>query len=560
MLLICYKIFTIVINTDRIIFEPFPKIVLKRSIMMKKLTKYYKKLNLVYIKISVLAVIVSAFFLPVFTKFEKTGDNIFTVTLNGEEVGVLGSAQDAQECLQKARAQFARSSTELILIDASLETKGEEVLVGRVDSMSQVRRNILSLLRKNTKETLSRSYTVKINEYTVNLASTDEVIALLQAAIDKYDKEGIFAAQLAVDQTRELNVLTTEMITKEEVTRKQDIREKIFTSAGVETTLSEIFGAVESSAQKGFDDYDLGLIDLYLADDVEVVEAYLMDSEITPLADAIEEVTKDQEKETIYEVQSGDTLSQIAELNGLTMDELIEMNEAIENENSMIRIGDEIIVTIPEPELSVSRVEEAYYEESYDAPVQYIDNDEWYTTDKVTLQEPSAGFRKVVADVSYKNNKEVAREIVKEEVVIESVPKIVERGTKIPPTYIKPVSGGRLSSGFGGRKAPTKGASTYHKGVDWSLPIGTAVMASSSGTVVKAGWGSGYGYVIYINHADGRQTRYGHLSKVLVKQGQYVQQGDKIALSGNTGRSTGPHLHFEILVGGSQVNPLENLD
>ena len=143
---------------------------------------------------------------------------------------------------------------------------------------------------------------------------------------------------------------------------------------------------------------------------------------------------------------------------------------------------------------------------------------------------------------------------------MEAVPKIVERGTKIPPTYIKPISGGRLSSNFGRRKSPTKGASSYHKGVDWSVPTGTAVFASCGGPVARAGWGSGYGYCVYINHEDGRQTRYGHLSKVLVKVGQTVKQGERIALSGNTGVSTGPHLHFEILINGSQVNPLKYLN
>ena len=135
---------------------------------------------------------------------------------------------------------------------------------------------------------------------------------------------------------------------------------------------------------------------------------------------------------------------------------------------------------------------------------------------------------------TYHNEEELSTEILKEEVTIAAVPKIVERGTKIPPTYIKPISGGRLSSQFGRRSAPVKGASTYHKGVDWATPIGTTVVASSAGTVIKAGWGSGYGYVVYLKHADGRQTRYAHLSKVLVKVGETVAQGERIALSGNT--------------------------
>ena len=236
------------------------------------------------------------------------------------------------------------------------------------------------------------------------------------------------------------------------------------------------------------------------------------------------------------------------------------MNDSLEDENSMLHIGDELLITVPEPELSVTRVEEEYYEEIYDADVIYIDNDNWYTTDTVVRQQPSAGFRKVVANVSYVNDKEVGRELLKEEVVMEAVAKIVERGTKIPPTYIKPISGGRLSSGFGRRNAPTKGASSYHKGIDWATPTGTAVYASCGGTVSKAGWGSGYGYVVYIEHEDGRQTRYGHLSKVLVSAGQKVKQGERIALSGNTGVSTGPHVHFEILINGVQVNPLDYMD
>ena len=527
---------------------------------MRKITRYYKKCRLTFWKTSVLAAIVSAFFLPGFMKIESSGDNMFTVFLNGVNVGVVGDTECIEEYMRCARRTIAEDSQDMLLMDADIRVEGEEVYFGRIDSREDVEAKMAQALKNGIKETLHRSYTVKINQYTVNLASSKEVLELLQSSIDKYDTSGRYSVNLVLDPTRELNVLTTQVEDREEKQEEEEIRERTLLTAGLETMWAETFGDIEPAGEKDFEDYELGLKELDFADNVEVVEAYLQESELTPLEQAVTEVTKDQEKNKIYEVVSGDTLSGIALENDLTMEKLIAMNESLENENSVIRVGDELIVTVPEPELSVERTEQQYYEEDYEAEVQYVPNDNWYTTEQKTLQEPSAGHRIVVANVSYRNNAETAREILKDEITYEAVPKIVERGTKIPPTYIKPISGGRLSSRFGRRSAPTKGASTYHKGIDWAVPVGTAVMASSAGTVTRAGWGSGYGYVVYIRHADGRETRYGHLSKILVKSGQTVQQGQKIALSGNTGRSTGPHLHFEILIGGSQVNPLNYLN
>ena len=525
---------------------------------MKIRNRYYKKMKIAYIKVAVFVSVIAALFLPQRQSMESTGDNSFTVYLNGVQVGVMGDIEEVDECLIEARKQLASGSEEIVLADSDLRWEGEEVLWGVVDDKSVIISNMLAALQGSVKETLNRSYTVKINEYTVNLASTQEVLELLQASIQKYDEEKNYHADLVLDSSRELNVLTTQIYSEEE--QEEEEAEAVVTSVGINATLDEIFEDIEPASEKDFSDYELGLLSLEFGDTVEVVESYLQEYDLTPLSKAIEEVTKEQEKEQIYEVVAGDTLSQIAEKNEIPLADLIAMNETIENENSVIRVGDELVVTVPEPELSVERTEQMYYEEDYEADIIYVENDDWYTNQTQTLQEPSAGHRKVVADVSYRNNEEVGREILKEEITYAAVPKIVERGTKIPPTYIKPISGGRLSSGFGRRKAPTRGASSYHKGIDWATPVGTAVMASCTGTVAKAGWGSGYGYVVYINHADGRQTRYGHLSKVLVKQGQTVTQGQKIALSGNTGVSTGPHVHFEILIGGTQVNPFDYLN
>ncbi len=122
-----------------------------------------------------------------------------------------------------------------------------------------------------------------------------------------------------------------------------------------------------------------------------------------------------------------------------------------------------------------------------------------------------------------------------------------------------PVDGARISSGFGMRFHPVLGYSRMHKGIDFAVPIGTPVMAAGSGTIAWAGRRSGYGNYVQINMGNGYGTAYGHLSRFAagIRKGSRVRQGQIIAYSGNTGISTGPHLHYEILVSGAQVNPLK---
>lgn len=531
---------------------------------MRLITKYYKRLRVTYIKTIWFALALYALFLPYYTKLQSTGNNFFTVTVNGEQVGTVDSEEKVDRFIREARRSIAMSSPELIFMDTDVEIVGEEVYVGMVDDEGTVRARIYDALIKTRQETMQRSYTVKVNETTVNLASTEEVHRLLDAALRKYDVDGVYELSLALDSERELNVLTPVIMRAEEQEQtagEGEPEDELLTAAGVELFLEEAMSREEKQEEQSFDDFVLGISGMEYNEDIEVVEAYLPQDELTDIDTAIALITENQEVQQIYTIQPGDTLSEISMTFDLPMEELIAMNpDKLRDQNSILHIDDELIITVPEPSLSVLWSEQSYYEEDYDADIIYIDNDSWYTTQQVTLQEPSQGHRKVVANISYKNTEEIDREILMEEVTIAAVAKIVERGTIIPPSYIRPIYGGRLTSGFGGRSAPTKGASTNHKGVDWAVPIGTTVMASSSGTVARAGWASGYGYVVYINHPDGRQTRYGHCSRVLVSPGQYVTQGQAIAYSGNTGRSTGPHLHFEILINGSQVNPLPYLD
>ena len=113
---------------------------------------------------------------------------------------------------------------------------------------------------------------------------------------------------------------------------------------------------------------------------------------------------------------------------------------------------------------------------------------------------------------------------------------------------------GRLTSYFGRRELIING-SNFHAGIDIAASTGTPILATKDGVVAKAGWLGGYGYAVYVNHNDGTQTRYAHMSQVFVSPSQGVRQGEQLGLVGSTGISTGPHLHFELRVNGYAVNP-----
>lgn len=124
---------------------------------------------------------------------------------------------------------------------------------------------------------------------------------------------------------------------------------------------------------------------------------------------------------------------------------------------------------------------------------------------------------------------------------------------------IWPVTG-ILRSGVGVRSNPFGGSSLeYHKGQDISAPTGTPVYATADGVVVIAKWVRGYGNGIYVDHGNGISTRYGHLSRIDVVAGQTVKRGEQLGLVGSTGRSTGPHLHYEVRINGQPTSPLPYL-
>lgn len=496
----------------------------------------------------------SMFFGPWLIHDSMDQPNMYQVYVCDTYVGTVANKQVAHECLQEAKENVSVNSEHITFMDAGIRFEGEHRLIGIGSRRAEMTQKMTELLKEHVQQTLQKSYMLKINDYLVALKSIDEVEQVLQMVVNVYDEEnGSFDVTLKRDTERDFNVLTAE-ISDSEVIAPSGIETGF---AGFTSLEESLFNEEYYKEELDFSDFDLGIQSMQFKDKIEITECYLKEEDISGMEDVVTYLTEAQNTEVIYKVQAGDTLGGISYKTGVPLEEMIAMNDSITSESSLIHVGQELVVSIPKPTLTLSYTITEYAEEEYSAEIQYVDNDTWYTTKQVTLQEPSNGFRKAISSVTYHNGEAYSTEVLKQEVLMEAVPKIVERGTIDPPTYIKPLAGGTLSSGFGYRNFR---GSENHFGVDWSTPTGTTVYASSAGTVTRAGWSSSYGYCVYIQHPDGIETRYAHNSKLLVSVGQYVKQGQSIALSGNTGDSTGPHVHFEVRVNGTPVNPMTYLN
>lgn len=302
-------------------------------------------------------------------------------------------------------------------------------------------------------------------------------------------------------------------------------------------------------AEQGVDD---GVKYVGFADTIQVMETYVNASQIKDKDTAYTEMTTKNAEAGIYVVEPGDALSIIAEKNNISVDEIKELNPQIESDDD-IYYDDRLNITVPKAALQILVEKQETYKESYNEDVVYQDDDSMFIGETEVVQEGTPGSHVVTDLVTYKDDVESERENLKETVEVAAVAEVVKRGTKSKPTYMYPVTNWNLTSNFGYRWG------RLHAGADVGVPIGTTVRASRAGQVITAGWVGGYGNCVIIDHGDGVTTRYGHLSEVKVSVGQYVDQGQQVALSGNTGRSTGPHLHFEIRINGEPVDPLPYL-
>ena len=475
-----------------------------------------------------------------------SGSEKYVVALNGEAIGYTDDAQAAKTALAEARTKLSSQSDGLVLVESDLSVTSVET-DAQVLSEEELASDMYELLANNITDTADyvTAYTVRIDDFTVTVASKEEVTELLEKVKSKYTDSETFSVELVDNSNTAYNSLGTTFVAADKTVTEAA---KVLASAdGTEDALSDTSDEIV---------YADGVLSVDFAENIEIIETKAAGDNVVSVDEAYELITKEHAEKDTYTVVSGDCLSSIATKHNLTLDELLALNDGF-TVDTEICSGDVLVVTVPASELSVVVVEEKSFDETYNAPVEYVDNPGLYTGTENVIQNAQEGTHSIVALVTYVNGVETERTIIKEELTKEAVPMIIERGTLNPPTYIKPVSGGSVTDGYGYRIHPIYGTYTLHSGTDWAVNMGTAVKAAAAGVVQCAGWNGAYGYCVDIKHADGSLTRYGHLSSIAVVYGQTVAQGEVIAYSGNTGNSAGPHLHFEIYINGCTVNPVD---
>ena len=270
--------------------------------------------------------------------------------------------------------------------------------------------------------------------------------------------------------------------------------------------------------------------------------------------------------EQTYTVKAGDTFSRIAVQHNMTVEQLQQLNN-IEDINKL-QIGQELLVQRPQYRLQVAVIK-TVTEEGVEVPynTRTVYRDDKYTGWSNVKTKGVNGTKTVITEVTMLDGYVIQSEVVEEIVTLEPVTKVVEVGTKKNTSSGSgTVQGDGITTGNWVWPVPVchriyQGYHSGHKAIDISsgpVPVrGKPCLAVDGGVVIYAasGWNGGYGTLVKIQHSNGLITVYAHLDGLNVKTGQKVSAGQQIGLVGNTGRSTGPHLHFEVIKNGIKVNP-----
>ncbi|TDP90648.1 murein DD-endopeptidase MepM/ murein hydrolase activator NlpD [Halanaerobium saccharolyticum] len=310
-------------------------------------------------------------------------------------------------------------------------------------------------------------------------------------------------------------------------------------------TLSGIAGSRDVTVEEIMEFNNMSSSKLKPGQDLKIPRDKIITAESETEAKNTEKKSEAKRAQIYYTVRRGDTLSTIAARRNLPVEEIMDAN----NLNSdFIKEGQELVLPIVDFEKSDSSKSEAKAKRNESSSEQIVH--------KVQRGDALSTIARMygtdIDTIRQNNNLNGDRIFAGDELIITDY----ERGpfSLSRNSLIWPVSG-RITSNFGWRTHPIKKTRLFHNGLDIAVPSGTRVKAAAGGKVVHSGWMNGFGYTVIIDHGRGIETLYAHNSKVSVAKGSMVNKGQVVALSGNTGLSTGPHLHFGVLQNEKPLNP-----
>lgn len=534
------------------------------------------------------------------------------VMINGNVVALAKSEEAGVAAFKEARLAYNAEGVKILDVNVSFEEVDKEKDADAIKGMRVLKNEalsdeILASFDKYTTQNKELAYTMRIDDYTVTVDSMENLVAVLEQTQGQYDTDNRFQVNLEATQSQNVTMyevgvtekgaaedsqaengdvtmlpptrvgLTGENTDEQSVSGEEQNgnNEASPNSEGEQTENDETSENNEDGQSESAEDDNSenseseeqaseesategnpavaaqavndGVKFVGFSEKIQVIQTYVDKNLIKDKETTYNELTAKNDEPSIYVVEPGDCLSVIAEKNNMTVDQIKELNPGIESDDNLY-YDDRLNITVPTAAVQILVQKQETYEEKYNEDTVYEDDADMYIGESEVVQEGSQGTHIVTDLVTYKNDIESSREQLQENIEVAAVAQIVRRGTKSKPTYMYPVTNWNVTSNYGYRWG------RLHAGTDVGVPVGTTVRASRAGKVITAGWVGGYGNCVMIDHGDGVWTVYGHLSEFSTSVGSYVNQGDQIALSGNTGRSTGPHLHFEIRVNGSAVD------
>lgn len=300
------------------------------------------------------------------------------------------------------------------------------------------------------------------------------------------------------------------------------------------------------------------LVSFTITNEIKVEKQTVEPDTVVDVTAAVSIITQGHQRVEIHVVARGESLWSIARSRQVSEAELRAANPGLNT--SSLKVGQVLNLVSSVPLVEFSLIESrSVFEAIPFRTVERTTTKLWYYQSR-TASSGAPGQRELIYHVEVKNGQEVGRVLVESRVAREPQNRVIERGTGTWPTratgmFRWPINTGRITDRFGNFQS---WRNQRHNGVDIGAAQGTPIYAAAEGTVVRSGWSGGYGYMVEIRHSNGLSTIYAHASRIApaAAQGRQVSKGQVIAYVGNTGNSTGPHLHFEVRLNGTPVDPL----